>query len=454
MTLVPASIAGRTWLALFVGLLLVLATTILSAGFLLFDDAGPRRDQRFLSRLVTLVSIVEGMPRAERTMVTTAFTDPFVSVRWTADPPEMRRYRGREGRRLERRFSELLAPLGIETVIAGREVSADGEALQTDDRVRDMSQPLQVAISLTDGSWLLLTGKPPAQEPIWLLRILLVAAILIGGLGALAFWVSRRVIAPLGTFAAAAARFGRDVGAPALDEDGPTEIRRAAEAFNTMQERIRRFVEERMQMLAAISHDLRTPITRLQLRADYIEDAEQRRKALADLGEMKAMLDALLSFARDDAATEETTRVDLAAMLQTLCDDATDAGHVCAYSGPPHLAFECRPVAMRRALSNLIENAAAYGHEALVELSFSGTAAEVRILDRGPGIPAEKREEVFMPFFRLEPSRSRQTGGIGLGLAIARAIVRRHGGDIILGDRDGGGLAVTVVLPRPEQAPS
>jgi signal transduction histidine kinase len=189
-------------------------------------------------------------------------------------------------------------------------------------------------------------------------------------------------------------------------------------------------------------------LTRFQLRADYIDDAEQRAKAMADLARMREMLDATLSFARDDAAAEPTTSVDLSSLLQTLCDDLADAGHEVAYAGPDRVTIAGRPAALGRAFANLIDNAVKYGHDAEVGLEPHDEDVVIRIADHGPGIPADRREQVFAPFYRLEESRSRETGGTGLGLSLARNIVRVHGGDITLEDRDGGGLVVQVALPR------
>jgi signal transduction histidine kinase len=232
-----------------------------------------------------------------------------------------------------------------------------------------------------------------------------------------------------------------------MPEHGSRELRRAASAFNRMQARLRRFVDDRTMMLAAISHDLRTVLTRLRLRAEFIDDGEQQGKAIADIDEMQAMLDETLNFARDDAREEALVAVDLTALLQNLCDAVTDSGQSLNFEGPAHLPVQCRPVALRRALRNLLDNAIRYGGQAEVSLSQSNGDAVVEIADKGPGIPVAMREKVFQPFFRLETSRSRETGGTGLGLSSARAILRRHGGDITLHDRPPGGLLVRATLP-------
>lgn len=261
------------------------------------------------------------------------------------------------------------------------------------------------------------------------------------------FWAAHRMTRPLRQFAHAADRLGMDVHAPPLPEKGSRELRRATRAFNLMQERIRRFIDDRTQMFAAISHDLRTSLTRLRLRSEFIEDEEQKSKALADLDEMEQMLSETLAFARDDSKTEATTRFDLGQLLQSLGDDLADMGHTASYEGPVHAIFEGRPVALRRAFSNLANNAIAYGNEVTIALKSSDEGFLVEFCDRGPGIPENQRERVFAPFFRLETSRNRETGGTGLGLSVSRNIARQHGGDVVLADRDGGGLIVRVVLP-------
>ena len=308
-------------------------------------------------------------------------------------------------------------------------------------------------LQLADGSWLTVTVDREALGSLWPLRFGLGLSVLTGGIALLAVWAARRVTVPLGRFAQAAGRLGTDVNAPPMAEAGPSEIVQAARAFNQMQERIQRLVDDRTRMLAAIAHDLRTVLTRLRLRAELIDDAEQQRKAIADLDAMATMLDETLAFARDDSAGEARQDVDLAALVRSLCDDLADVGQPVQYLGPDRLRFACRPVALRRALANLIDNAVKYGREAEVGLQTERDTIRLTIEDRGPGIPAAAREQVFQPFFRLEPSRSRATGGTGLGLAVARTIVHRHGGEIALDDRPGGGLVVRSPCPRqvPDQ---
>jgi signal transduction histidine kinase len=270
--------------------------------------------------------------------------------------------------------------------------------------------------------------------------------------GVLTLWAVRRLTAPVRTLAEAAEALGRDFNAPPLPEDGPTEVAVAAVAFNTMASRIRRFVQDRTELLTAIGHDLRTPITRLKLRAEFVEDDEQRGKILADLEELEAMVSATLAFGRDSRATEAVSSIDLAELLRTILDDAGDArpdvADRLAYEGPAHLTVQARSLSLKRALVNLVDNAVNYGESAKVRLlPEEGRMVVIEIEDEGPGIGPAEMERVFEPFHRGEPSRNRETGGVGLGLPIARNILRAHGGDITLANRVTGGIKATVTLP-------
>lgn len=259
----------------------------------------------------------------------------------------------------------------------------------------------------------------------------------------------RRITRPLASLSAAAGKLGRGEQVAPLAEEGPADVRETIRAFNEMQERLRRFVQDRTRMLAAISHDLRTPITSLRLRAEMIEDDETRDKMIQTLDEMQNMAEASLAFAREEAADEETRATDLAALIGAIAEDLGELGYSIETETPDRLIYPCRPTALRRALVNLIENAARYGEHARVSLAKTDNGIRIRIDDDGPGIPDADLERVFEPFVRLEESRSTETGGIGLGMAIARDIVHRHGGDVILENRPEGGLRATITLPRP-----
>ena len=309
-----------------------------------------------------------------------------------------------------------------------------------------------VALRLPDGGWVNLRGLIPPPRP-WHSETFLIAFVVMTiAAGVLIIWAVARLMRPVRLLAEQADRLGRDVNAAPLPERGPSEVTIAARAFNQMAERIRRFVSDRTQMLAAISHDLRTPITRLRLRAEFMDDEEQRRKMLADLEEMEAMINATLAFARDESVSEPASPVDLAALCRTVLDECADAHPELAdeirYEGSERLTVRARPVALKRALSNLVSNAVTYGGSAVVHLDPPrGGLVRLAVEDGGPGIPESELENVFVPFRRLEESRNRETGGTGLGLPIARNILRAHGGDVLLRNRPTGGLSALVTLP-------
>ena len=311
---------------------------------------------------------------------------------------------------------------------------------------------LVIGMQLPDGDWLNLTVAVERPRPwhspafLWAFVLMTVAAAL------LTLWAVRRLTRPVGVLAAAAEALGRDVNAPPLPEDGPLEVATAAAAFNTMAARIRRFVQDRTELLTAIGHDLRTPITRLKLRAEFMEDEEQRRKMLSDLDELEAMVSATLAFGRDATHAEPVAPLDRAELLRTVLDEAgdacPDAAERLGYEGPAHMTLRARSLALKRALANLVTNAVNYGGGALVRLAPPADGVvRIDVDDDGPGIPPGELDRVFEPFHRGEPSRNRETGGVGLGLPIARNILRAHGGDVTLANRPSGGVRATVTLP-------
>jgi signal transduction histidine kinase len=315
---------------------------------------------------------------------------------------------------------------------------------------------LALGMRLPDGRWLNLGMPMPPPRPWHSLNFLLAFVLMTATAALLILWAVRRLTEPVATLAAAAEALGRDVNAAPLPETGPTEVAIAASAFNTMAARIRRFVQDRTFLLTAIGHDLRTPITRLKLRAEFMEDDEQRRKMLDDLDELESMVSATLAFGRDATADEPVSTMDLSELVRTVLDETADARPAATdrlvYQGPDHLPVRVRPVALKRALTNLVSNAAAYGGGARVTLAppqpaRGGSTVTLHINDDGPGIPEAEMERVFLPFHRLESSRNRETGGVGLGLPIARNIMRAHGGDVVLNNRDEGGVRATVTLP-------
>ncbi len=304
-----------------------------------------------------------------------------------------------------------------------------------------------ISAPLKSGQWLNVVVTPrgrggPHASPL-LVQFATMAAISAIGI----VLVLSRLTQPLKELAQAAAALGRGESTAKLEEKGPREVQDTIRAFNDMQERLSRFVHDRTKMLAALGHDLRTPITTLKLRAEFIEEDEVRQKILETLDEMLEMAEATLSFAREEAAQEKTRLVDVGALISTVCADLADTGFPVECADTGSFTIRCRPSGLKRAFRNLVENAIAYGRRARVFVEHKRGDVAVMIDDDGPGIPMAEMERVFGPFVRLENSRNMDTGGVGLGLAIARSIVRNHGGDITLQNRAEGGLRVTITLP-------
>ncbi|MGE0853010.1 MAG: ATP-binding protein [Hyphomicrobiaceae bacterium] len=306
---------------------------------------------------------------------------------------------------------------------------------------------LRVSIPLADGSWLSFTTALPAGGPAFSAQFLFSMAIMAMIILAVSVWAVRRVTAPLASLATAAERLGHDVNAAPLAETGTNETRQAARAFNDMQTRLRGLIENRTRLLAAISHDLRTPLTLLRLRAETVENAQERDKMLSTIAEMDAMIGATLTFARDQSADEARRPTDLTTLLQSVVADMRDAGLAVRMQAAEPIVYECQPAALTRAVRNLLDNAAKYGKSATVGIGRLSKAIEINIDDEGPGIPQQELMRVLEPFYRLEESRSRETGGVGLGLAIAQSIVQAHGGTLTLTNRQPRGLRATIFLP-------
>ena len=305
-----------------------------------------------------------------------------------------------------------------------------------------------MSIQMADGTWLngFIPIRPPGSffQHTHVISQILLSMVL---LALTAMWAVSWLSKPIKHLSEAAERLGRDIASPGAQETGPKEFRQAAHSFNVMRDRICRLVEDRTQMLAAISHDLRTPITRLRLRMEFVEESPERVRMLEDLDEMERMISATMIFARDTVPNEDRQSVDIASLVQGAAADFSDMGADITYNGPESLNIKIHALAMKRAVVNLIDNAQKYGGSVTVVLSKTAEDIELVIDDAGPGIPPEYRELVFSPFVRLEKSRNRDTGGNGLGLSIARAAIRAHGGDIVLGDSPTQGLRVTVTLP-------
>jgi signal transduction histidine kinase len=325
-----------------------------------------------------------------------------------------------------------------------------GHAMQMGSMMHAMGtwRDLQVAIALPGGHWLAFATALPDTGPgasrQFILSMLFTALIVL----AVSIWAVRRVTAPLTILGAAAERLGRNLDAPPLEPIGTSEMRQAARAFNEMQERLRRLIENRTLMLAAISHDLRTPLTLLRLRAENAAKDEDRERMVATIAQMDQMIDASLKFARGEAMSEPRRSVDLAALLSSIADDMVDAGRPVTMAPSNELVYQCKPEALKRAVTNLLDNAIKYGKSARMSIEATDKSIAVIVDDEGPGIPQEELNRVMQPFYRLDNSRSPETGGIGLGLAIARSVAEAHGGHLTLSNRREGGLRASIDLPR------
>ena len=264
----------------------------------------------------------------------------------------------------------------------------------------------------------------------------------------LAAWFGAKILArPIQRLGNAAAQLGSTLNSTLIEDEGPVEARRAARVFNQMQARIRAQIEERGRFLAAVSHDLRTPLTRMKLRMERPNEEIHRDRLLGDINEMTEMLNATLEYFRSEASLEAPQLLDIQALVESMAEDAVDAGQDVALMGTA-AAIVTLPMALRRCLANLLENALRYGESAVISLIDTPDELLIEIRDRGPGIPPDKLQAVFEPFVRLEASRNKSTGGVGLGLAIAKEASRQCGGKLTLRNAETGGLITALLIPR------
>ncbi|MFJ2356911.1 ATP-binding protein [Pseudomonas fluorescens] len=415
----------------------------LALNFLFVEVAGtwarpPIERTGLLEQIAATVKVIEAAPAPLRPKLAHAANGPTQEVTWSAHR------------------DELGLPSGGTQLIADK--TSGLHQLLGDERDIRVFNPADwpsgsplaryaALIQLPDASWLLFSSP----ERSWGLDIGTRIAIIIAlGLIAtvLVAWLATQQLAkPLQRFASAARRFGGDLRAPPINVEGPDEIRQAIIAFNTMQAQIQHYISERTHMLASISHDLRAPLTRMRLRSEFMEDLDHQSKLIRDIEEMQSMINAALAFFREDTQPEQSTAFDLSELLQTIIDDYRDQNIAIDFNGPAHLVYEGRPLGIKRVIVNLLENAEKYAQQPAIALSSDGYSVCIDVSDDGPGIPEASLQRVFDPFFRLETSRNRETGGVGLGLSAARAIVREQGGELTLSNRSSGGLRARVELP-------
>ncbi len=307
---------------------------------------------------------------------------------------------------------------------------------------------LVIAVQLKDGAWIV-TNAPWARADSRIVWALLFQTAIIYVLILLpVLWLTRRISRPLRALAAAARDFTPGSAPHEIAVEGPSDVRDVIAAFNALTRRVTAMLEEKDRMLGAIGHDLRTPLAALRVRIESVEDDQDRARMADTIEEMSRTLDDILSLARLGKPSEAVTEVDLSALVDAVVEDFRDLGAEVSFEEAERLRMRLRPTLFRRAVRNLIENAIKYAGAVEVSVHHDARSVSVRVADRGPGIPPDRLEAVFDPFTRLETSRNRETGGIGLGLALSRAIVREAGGDITLANRDGGGLTATITVPR------
>lgn len=326
----------------------------------------------------------------------------------------------------------------------------DGASEDTGGRRAGRHRPrrlLVIAVEQPGHGWLIARTFWPDAGPAILWRLVAQTLVLYLIVLVPVLWLARRISRPLNALTLDARRFSLDGDTPAVPEEGPADVLAVIAAYNALRVRVRAMLDEKDRMLGAIGHDLRTPLAALRVRIESVEEETDRARMVDMIAEMNGTLDDILSLARLGRPSEPVTEVDLAALVDAVVEDFRDIGHDVSFDEAARLPVRLRPALIRRAVRNLIENAVKYAGAAEVRIAPHGPAVAIIVADRGPGIPPGRLADVFEPFTRLESSRNRDTGGAGLGLALARAIAREAGGDIALANRDGGGLEATLTLP-------
>ncbi|HEX9171941.1 MAG TPA: ATP-binding protein [Telluria sp.] len=443
------SMTGRVFLTLLLGILLSAALTQLLADTERQRVIESYRDSYTIDRVEQLIMAAEVVPASAR--------HAYLAV---ANRPGLRLDQARTSEPVTPTPSPLAAALAaklgpayqlasVATRPAACDMPHEQRVLYGLFKVQWRGACEAVNVRLRDGEQLRLSVLPPrsAVEPPKTDFRAIIALFLVS-IGFLAYLVARMTTRPLKQLAKAAQDLGHDINHAPLALTGASEIRQASAAFNAMQARIRQYIFQRTQMLAAITHDLQTPLTRIRLRLEKVADPELRERLVGDLSAMQAMVREGLDLARSMDTSETMQPLDLDSLLDSVCADAAEAGQGVTLAGHTGMALLGRPLDLRRCLVNLIDNAVKYGHGAQVTVERSKGAARIRIRDRGPGIAEAELARVFEPFYRVETSRSRESGGTGLGLSIARNIAEQHGGSIALANHPEGGLEVTLTLPE------
>ncbi len=463
--LLPRSLFGRLVLVLLAGLALAqLASAYINISErdrLLYRTGGMQLAQR----VADISKLLDSFPAAERRRIVSVFNAPPLAI--SLDRPRLPGAPAESDSdvQLEMFSSVVRYALGEEMEVKvirppgapepappGRRIDRPGmPMMHSGPGMRGMGMAgafFVVQVALRDGTWVTFDSYLPPQDTGMPLRLAATLLVLLGSVIVLSLVAVRWVTRPLSTLATAAEQLGEDINRPPLPETGPAEVQRAAKAFNTMQQRLSRFIADRTRILTAMSHDLKTPLTRLRLRSEMLEDEALRAKFSRDMEEMETMIAHTLDFMRDARTDEPVVPVDIMALLESLQTDYADTGAAVDIEGSTAQPYPARHQALRRCLANLLDNAIRYGRRATVDVRDTPEQIVLRVLDEGPGIQPDELERAFEPFFRGETSRNRETGGTGLGLGIARNIARAHGGELTLQNRPAGGLEARLTLPR------
>ncbi len=463
MRIFPKSLFGRFILVLFVGLVVAQFFSV----YFMLRDRGETLLQLYrddvATRTVTIVQLLNSSSSKERLRLLQALNGPATrisivgsSIDETAPSPS--------AVILRKRLSQELGGYSIKVSTNVIEATPQSEQEEFHSRMMRMMQhqgtrglmhgnffpvaSFRIQVQLTDNQWVLLESVVPKELLDWPSRLLWSVAFSLLGVLVVSLVSVRWITKPLRMLSEAANELGRDIQRPKLKVDGPTEVAEAAIAFNTMQQRLIRFIGDRSRILAAISHDLKTPITRLRLRSALLDDELIREKFENDLDDMERMVRETLDFMRGVEVGETSQPIDIAALIESMQDDAREAGWPVEVNITNVSPIVAKPVALKRCLSNLLSNAVHYGNSADIVVFDNVNTLTIIVRDSGSGVPESELEKLFEPFYRAEDSRNRHTGGSGLGLSIARNIARAHGGDVTLKNGKHGGLEAILTLPR------
>ncbi|WP_176047957.1 ATP-binding protein [Burkholderia sp. BCC1644] len=409
-----------------------IATALLFIALLSHHSPPPPWPWQSAYRIASLVESLEAAPESTRDAIVAAVRQPALTFRLTPAPSACTGVTP-DSRSLEAILNAELSAVADVTVRA----CAGGQP----------GASILVRVPLGNRTLEVFTDRNKADPPRYSFPFYAALIFLCMGVAALSTWAISRVIRPLRRLSEQADAFGRAMSVTPIAEEGPLEIRRAAHAFNQMQERITASIQSRTRMLAAISHDLRTPLTRMRLQLEMEHTDSVREKLIRNIDLMQTMVASALAFLGSGADREQTEWLDLGALIATLCDEYEEGGTNIRYHGPEQIRFFCRPDAIHRMLTNLIDNAIHFGSHVAVTATVDGSNVRIDVVDDGPGIPESRLQDVIEPFVRLDQTRNERPGSVGLGLSIVREIVQMHGGTFVLVNRKPTGLIARVELP-------